>query len=119
MHITAASLEDLVEKQREYGSVLLEQCRYNKILTGCSNQVMAGYLYIKYVEYEKNGMLVEYKIHADQAECGLALHELIELLGILLTNAKESRTENGEEQKSIELVVEESVTNLVPGNFSQ
>ena len=112
MHLTANSLEDLVEKQSEYGNVLLGECRYDKILVGCNNPILAGYLYYRCVAYEKNDVQVDYEIHVDGAECCLSLHEVIEMLGILLTNAYESyRTESKE--KYIDLVLQESTDNLV------
>lgn len=113
MHITATTLEELIERQREYGAVLLEQCRFDKILTGCNNQILAGYLYYKCMDFEKKGVIVKYRIHVDQAECRVALHELIELLGILMTNAAENITGCGEDSQVMELLVEENGSNLI------
>lgn len=112
MHLTADSLEDLVERQREYGNVLLEECRYDKILVGCNNPILAGYLYYRCVAYEKNDVQVDYEIHMDQAECRLSLHEVIEVLGILLTNAFESYCAESKE-KYIDLVLQEGADNLI------
>lgn len=107
MHLTATSLEDLICKQKRYGDVLVEECRYDKILTGCSNPILAGYLYYKCVSYEKDNVFTDYKIHIDTAECSLSLHEVIEILGILLTNAYESVMEKLYDQRKICLAVEE------------
>ncbi|MCI8894341.1 MAG: GHKL domain-containing protein [Lachnospiraceae bacterium] len=41
---------------------------------------------------------MDYHICVDHAECRLALHELIEILGILLTNAAESMDDRKVEQ---------------------
>ena len=112
MHLTANSLEDLVEKQSEYGNVLLEECRYDKILVGCNNPILAGYLYYRCVAYEKNNVQVDYEIHVDGAECCLSLHEVIEVLGILLTNAFESYCAESK-AKYIGLVLQESADNLI------
>lgn len=111
MHVTANSLEDLVEKQSEYGKVLLEECRYDKILIGCNNPILAGYLYYKCVAYEKSDVKVDYQIHVDGAECCLPLHEVIEILGILLTNAFESYHAEAK-GKYIDLIVQESINHL-------
>ena len=108
MHITATSLEDLIAKQREYGSALMEQSKYDKILTGCRNPVLAGYLYFKCETLEQSGVKVRYGIHTDSAECKLALHELIEVLGILLTNAVENNAGDENGQKVIGLTVTEN-----------
>lgn len=98
MHVTAESLEDLIQKQSRYGDILKEQCRYDKILTGCGNAILAGYLYNKCIGFEKSKIRVDYHICVDHAECRLALHELIEILGILLTNAAESMDDRKVEQ---------------------
>lgn len=112
MHLTANSLEELVKKQSEYGNILLEDCRYDKILVGCNNPILAGYLYYRCVAYEKKDVQIDYHIHVDGAECCLSLHEVIEVLGILLTNAFESYCAESEE-KYIDLVLHETADNLV------
>ena len=112
MHLTANSLEDLVDKQRHYGDILLEECRYDRILVGCNNPILAGYLYYRCVAYEKNNVQVDYEVHVDNAECCLSLHEVIEVLGILLTNAFESYCAESKE-KYIDIVLRESADNLI------
>ena len=62
----------------------------------------------KCVNYEKNDISVDYKIHVDMAECSLSLHEIIEILGILMTNAYENIVEAKISKKKIGLVVQES-----------
>lgn len=111
MHVTANSLEELIEEQRKYGDILLEKSRYDKILTGCNNSILAGYLYYKCVAYEQSNVKVDYQIHVDSAECYMPLHEIIEVLGILLTNAFESYLVEAE-RKCIRLAVYESLNDL-------
>lgn len=112
MHLTANSLEELVEEQQKYGNVLLEKSRYDKILTGCNNSILAGYLYYKCVAYEESNVQVDYQVHVDTAYCCLSLHEVIEILGILLTNAYENYSTDIEE-KRIGLIVQENANNLM------
>ena len=112
MHLTARSLEELVEQQQKYGDVLLESSQYDKILTGCNNSILAGYLYYKCVAYEKSNVHVDYQVHVDTAYCSLSLHEIIEILGILLTNAFENYKADIEE-KRIGLIVQENTNNLM------
>lgn len=111
MHLTAESMEDLIEKQSAYGKVLLDENRYDKILIGCNNPILAGYIYYRCVAYEKDGVLVDYQVHVDGAECVLSLHEIIEVLGILLTNAFEHCMSSGLEKK-IRLIIEEYADKL-------
>ena len=113
MHITAISLEDLVRKQSEYADILKKQCKYDKILTSCNNPILAGYLYYKCINLEKTNIDIDYSIHTDTAECCLPLHELIEVLGIFLANAKEEFERDEKEPKKIKLVVTESTDHLL------
>ena len=108
MHLTATSLEDLVEKQKNYGNVLLEEHRYDRILTGCNNPILAGYLYYRCVAYEKKNIRVDYHIQVDKGDCRLSLHEVIEILGILLTNAYESYQAQRKESAVISLALAEN-----------
>lgn len=111
MHLTADSLEDLIQKQSAYGNILLEECRYDKILMGCNHPILAGYLYYRCVAYENDHVQVDYEVHVDKAECCLSMYEIIEMLGILLTNAFESYRPE-EEEKRISLVVQEGIHDL-------
>ena len=90
MHLTSDSMEELIEKQAKYGEVLLRESRYDSILTGCNNETLAGYLYYKFKEMEQHEIHVEYKISVDKGESVFFLHEFIEIMGILVTNAAES-----------------------------
>lgn len=112
MHLTAKTLEDLIKEQQKYGNVLLRSSQYDKILTGCNNSILAGYLYYKCVAYEKSNVHVDCQIHVDMAYCSLSLHEIIEILGILLTNAFENYKADIEE-KRIGLIVQENTNNLM------
>lgn len=90
MHLVANSLEELICMQNEYADTIRYDSKFDSILTGCNNPILAGYLYHRCVACEQNGILVHYNIHIDQAECRFQLHEIIEILGILIDNACES-----------------------------
>ncbi|MBR6769912.1 MAG: GHKL domain-containing protein [Lachnospiraceae bacterium] len=90
MHLTARSLEELVQMQKEYGDVLQLDCKFDSILTGCDNTILAGYIYHKCISCENQGISIDYNIHIRQAACSFALHEIVEILGILIDNACES-----------------------------
>lgn len=113
MHLTATSLEDLVEKQRKYGDEIIENCRYDKLLVGCNNAILASYLYYKCLDFQQQGVMVDYTIHVDQAECRIDLHELIEILGIFMTNAFESYEEAVCGRKLIILLLQENNEGLL------
>ncbi len=90
MHLTAKSLDELISMQKQYGNHLQLNDKFDSILTCCNNPVLAGFLYYRCVSCENDGVIVDYSIHVDQAECCFALHEMIEILGILIDNACEN-----------------------------
>ncbi|MCM1569587.1 MAG: GHKL domain-containing protein [Roseburia sp.] len=112
MHISASSLEELVAMQRQYGDRLLEDCRYDSILTNCNHPILAGYLYHRCLSCENKGIKVDYDIHIEQAESVFPLHELIEALGILIDNACENFDEFPADYPAIRLVLHESPEEL-------
>lgn len=107
MQMVAKSLDDLKKMQKEYRETLTENNKYASILTCCNNSVLAGYIYYRCISCENDGIEVIYDIHADEAVCGFALHEIIEMLGILIDNACENVILE-EEQKIIKLYVKET-----------
>ena len=112
MHLTANSLEELVSMQKVYGDKLLEECRFDSILTGCGNPILAGYIYHRCIACEKAGVAVDYHIHVDEVVCCFALHEVIEILGILIDNAMEYVLEQEDRQKCLRLDLREEKENI-------
>lgn len=112
MHITAETLEELVAMQRQYGDKLLENCRYDSILTNCENPILAGYLYHRCLSCENRGIRVDYDIHVQQAECSFPLHELIESLGILIDNACENFEQFPQEHPLLKLGLVENLGDI-------
>jgi len=113
MHITAKSLDDLISMQKEYGDILLEESRFDSILTHCNNPILAGFLYYKCVECEKIEVKVNYDIYIGQAECRFSLREIIEILGILIDNACENVKAEESLEKQICLKIWESSDKLI------
>lgn len=89
MGIVANSLEELVQMQGDYVGELKKNSKYDKILTSCNNQILAGYLYNKCIAAEECGIEVEYTIFINSSEFKVPLYEIVELLGIFFTNAIE------------------------------
>ena len=91
--------DNLDEKCVEYIQMLEKNKHYDDILFKCNNSILAGFLYHKCVACEASDIVVDYDIFVDEAECQLALYELIEILGILVDNAQEAVSANGMEKK--------------------
>lgn len=89
MHLTANNFEELVECQREYCNHLIGDSRYDSILTKCNDKILAGFLYTKLNEAEKQGVKVDFDIVVESINYKLEIYEIIEVMGILIDNAVE------------------------------
>ena len=98
---TANSMEELVEWQRKYCDMLLEDGQFDFILTSCQEPVLAGFLYYKCLEALNLNVNIDCKIRINKWECAVKLYELIEILGIFFNNAFEYVTENRTVGKNI------------------
>lgn len=107
-HKVAASLEELVEMQKGYCNVIEEDNEYNFILMACNEPVLAGFLYYKCRTFKERAVKTDCDVHIDRWNCCMQLHELIEVLGILLDNAFEQELENVFADKRIGLCITET-----------
>lgn len=93
LHITAKSLEELVEAQKEYCENLVHENRFTKVLSCVNNSTLAGFLYTKFIGAEQYGIEVEYNI-AYIGTTKMSVYDLIEIIGILIDNAVEALKES-------------------------
>lgn len=116
-HLTATTLEELVERQREYCETVVQENRFNKLLSAGS-PTLVGFLYSKFVRAEKLGCKIDYRVYIQELSCRIPLYKLIEILGILLDNAVEAL--EGREQKDIiiEVMETEGLLHLMVANLS-
>lgn len=100
MHLTAKSLEELVEAQKEYCDKLVYENRYFKVLSCTSNSTLAGFIYTKFVKAEKSGIEVGYDISFTE-NTPITVYDLVEIIGILMDNAIEAMTDSSLPRKII------------------
>lgn len=100
-HKTAQSLEELVKRQKEYCDMLLEDSKYDFILTSCSEPILAGFVYYKCLDGLSRNVKVDCKIRVNQWNNKIKLYEMIEVLGILFNNAFEYVIGNDAVGKSV------------------
>lgn len=93
-HFTCSSYEELVEVQSKYCSMILEENRFNKLLSK-GNPLILGFLYGKFIEAEKKGIEVEYKVSIKDLITDIPIYRIVEIIGNLLKNAVEE-LENSE-----------------------
>lgn len=112
MHLAAHSFEELVEMQTKYEHTIQTDGRYDSVLTCCTNPILAGYIYSRCIFCEDNKIAVDYSIYLEKVECDFPIHEIIEILGILINNAFESIIENEPVHKKIRLDFLEDQRNI-------
>ncbi|MGN0132344.1 MAG: sensor histidine kinase [Lachnospiraceae bacterium] len=111
MNALADNLEDLVEEQNEYCAKLIAENTTNKLLREDIPSVLAGFLYTKIGQAEKEGITVKYRIIVDEVEKHIRFSDLVEIIGNLFDNSMEAVVH--EEQKLIECYVEQSENELM------
>ncbi len=102
-HLVAKSLEELISMQREYADVSLNENKLNEVLLGCRSQILAGYIYKKYVNFEREGICLNLNVSVTRKEYKIPIFEIIEILGIIIDNAYEKTIQNIGNEKMIYL----------------
>ena len=97
-HLLCDTYESLVKVQKDYCKELEKENRYNKLLR-YDNPVIRGFLYVKFLEAEKLGIEVSYKVVIDNLAIQMPVYKLVEILGDLINNAIEAMMETEDEKK--------------------
>ncbi|MBO5413015.1 MAG: GHKL domain-containing protein [Clostridia bacterium] len=103
MHATAKSLEELKIMQEEYLGIIENEGEYDYILTKCNNAIIAGYLYNACVKMKSDNIRLNVDIMLTENNIDIKTKYIVEILGILLTNASEYLAKNDEFEKFINL----------------
>lgn len=97
-HYTHKNYEDLVNAQKHYCELVLKENRFSKLLSG-GNPIIVGFLYGKFVEIEKLGIDVSYKVADIKDELEVPEYKVVEILGDLINNAVEALSVDEERNK--------------------
>lgn len=97
-HYTHKNYEDLVNAQKHYCELVLKENRFSKLLSG-GNPIIVGFLYGKFVEIEKLGIDVSYKVADIKDELEVPEYKVVEILGDLINNAVEALSADEERNK--------------------
>ena len=82
-HRLYKTYDELVEAQRKYCDAIMEENRFNKILSK-GNPVILCFLYSKFSELSRQGIIVTYHISIENLNCKMPIHKMVELLGNLI-----------------------------------
>lgn len=126
-HLTATSLEELIESQKKYCDNVLYENRFAKVLSCTKNSILAGFIYTKFIEAENRNIDVQYDIaYTNIGEIGI--YDLVDIIGILLDNAIEAVTIKGVPRKivfelrdgdGLRLLVKNPVMNISNGEIEK
>ncbi len=97
-HYTHKNYEDLVNAQKHYCELVMKENRFSKLLSG-GNPIIVGFLYGKFVEIEKLGIDVSYKVADIKDELEVPEYKVVEILGDLINNAVEALSVDEERNK--------------------
>lgn len=97
-HYMYDTYEALVNEQKNYCEQIMNENRFNKLLTK-GNPVIISFLYGKLIEIDKKGIKVTYQVSINNLEIGVPIHKIVEILGNLIKNAVEAieKTDNANE----------------------
>lgn len=98
-HYMYKTYDELVNAQKDYCMAVTTENRFNKLLTS-GNSIIIGFLYGKFVEIDKLGIKVSYKVSVNKLDVGVPVYKLVEVIGNLINNAVEA-LELEEERKGL------------------
>lgn len=89
MHLKYQTYEELAAALDNYGNSVIKENRFHKLLS-CGNSVIIGFLYGRFVEFDKKGIEISYQISVQELEIGIPCYKIVEILGNLMNNAVEA-----------------------------
>ena len=111
-HYTANTLEELVEKQKDYCEGVLESNHYNKLLK-LGDSTVVGFLYGKFLQAERRKIEVEYKINMENFHSNLPNYKFVEMVGNLFDNAMEAIDFNQNSKRKIRIQLLETEKDMI------
>lgn len=105
MHMKYHTYEELVAEQKNYWEVVIKENRFHKLLS-CGNSVIIGFLYGRFVEFDKQGIDISYQVSVKELEVGVPCYKIVEILGDLMNNAVEALLADKERKKLHVSVIE-------------
>ncbi len=105
MHLKYHTFEELAAALDSYGNSVTKENRFHKLLS-CGNSVIIGFLYGRFVEFDKKGIEISYQVSVQELEIGVPCYKIVEILGNLMNNAVEALLADQERKKLHVSVIE-------------
>lgn len=104
-HFICKTYDELVDAQKKYCKEILNENHFNKLLSK-GNPVILSFLYSKFLEMEKRGIDVTYKVNIEELDCNVPVYKMVEIMGNLINNAIDA-VEINHKKKIYIMMVEE------------
>lgn len=105
LHLKYHTYEELVAAQEKYSNAVRRENPFYNLLK-CGNSVIIGFLYGRFVEFDKAGIEISYQVSIQELDIGIPIHKIVEILGDLMNNAVEALLTDGERKKLHVSVIE-------------
>lgn len=105
IHLKYQTFEELADALDSYGNSVTKENRFHKLLS-CGNSVIIGFLYGRFVEFDKRGIDISYQVSVQELEIGIPCYKIVEILGNLMNNAVEALLVDEERKKLHVSVIE-------------
>lgn len=93
------SYDDLIEAQTKYCKMILQENKFNKLLSLKIEPILIGFLYSKFTKAYEKGILTTYTINVTKYEEFIRIYDLIELIGIIYDNAVDKLEKSSMEKR--------------------
>ena len=90
LNMTIHNPQELINVQNEYCDKLLEESSDNRLLKMNGEPLIIGFLYSKFMNARKEGIIIEHQIQAIEFRNKIKIVDLIEVLGVMIDNAIEA-----------------------------
>lgn len=109
-HYAIHTYDELVKAQEKYCNVLMDDSKYYKLLNK-DNPIVTGFLYGKFIEADRQGINVEYRVELDEnVEQDMPIHILVEIVGILWDNAIDFVKD--QEERDVKIMIGKHMDNI-------
>ena len=117
LHYSCHTIEELIEAQNIYCKQITKENRFNKLLAP-DNAVIRGFLYTRFVEIDRMGIEINYRVILNKHIVGVPVYKIIEILGNLINNAVEALKNDKERNRLYVEVVGVEVLSIEVRNES-
>lgn len=105
IHIVTTEKNEISGVYKDYLKVLEYDSKFDTILTKCNNPIIAGYLYNLCIKYQNSDIVVEPSINYVSSQVDTRTKHIIEMIGIMMQNAKEYIEENSKIERKIKILL--------------